>query len=250
MAFGATASIEALAELEPLRLFTQPCVIRRGNASSIVMVVSAASFKFKEIYWGNPSFRKATETEGKVLKSTSVTENAGWRKEGTLKLLSNQWRVLAIVGLVAASLTSAPRRALFSARKAPFYADAQTVEFVLVGADHYRELRRYRLRQRHDYGYLFADRSQWFAFGFGWSDHAWHNQPELRCRSDCQGARKNTPRTRSVARREACSVQSSSRARIQGARSRRLGRDSTHIRSTRWRLRYSTRPQPYTIGVC
>ncbi len=49
-----------------------------------------------------------------------------------MKRLSTQWRVLAIVGLVAVSLTSAPRRP-YSPREKAFYADAQTVEFVLPG---------------------------------------------------------------------------------------------------------------------
>ncbi len=49
-----------------------------------------------------------------------------------MKLLATQWRVLAIVGLVAVSLTSAPRRP-YSPQEKAFYADAQTVEFVLPG---------------------------------------------------------------------------------------------------------------------
>jgi len=49
-----------------------------------------------------------------------------------MNLLSTQWRVLAIVGLVAVSLTSAPRRP-YSPHEKAFYADAQTVEFVLPG---------------------------------------------------------------------------------------------------------------------
>ncbi len=49
-----------------------------------------------------------------------------------MNLLSTQWRVLAIVGLVAVSLTSAPRRP-YSPHDKAFYADAQTVEFVLPG---------------------------------------------------------------------------------------------------------------------
>ncbi len=57
---------------------------------------------------------------------------AGERGILSLRLLSNQWRVLAIVGLVAASLASAPRRPYSPYEKA-FYADAQTVEFVLPG---------------------------------------------------------------------------------------------------------------------
>ena len=57
---------------------------------------------------------------------------AGERGILSLRLLSNQWRVLAIVGLVAASLTSAPRRP-YSPHEKAFYADAQTVEFVLPG---------------------------------------------------------------------------------------------------------------------
>jgi OmcA/MtrC family decaheme c-type cytochrome len=49
-----------------------------------------------------------------------------------MKLLSTQWRVPAIVGLVAVSLTSAPRRS-YSPHEKAFYADAQTVEFVAPG---------------------------------------------------------------------------------------------------------------------
>src|SRR5580658_9907520 len=49
-----------------------------------------------------------------------------------MKRLSTQWRVLAIVALVAVSLTSAPRRP-YSPHEKAFYADAQTVEFVLPG---------------------------------------------------------------------------------------------------------------------
>jgi OmcA/MtrC family decaheme c-type cytochrome len=49
-----------------------------------------------------------------------------------MKLLATQWRVLAIVGLVAVSLTSAPRRP-YSPQEKAFYADDQTVEFVAPG---------------------------------------------------------------------------------------------------------------------
>ncbi len=49
-----------------------------------------------------------------------------------MKLLSSQWRVLAIVGLVAVSLTSAPR-APYSPHEKAFYADPQLVEFVRPG---------------------------------------------------------------------------------------------------------------------
>jgi OmcA/MtrC family decaheme c-type cytochrome len=49
-----------------------------------------------------------------------------------LKLLMTQWRVLAIVALVAASLTSAPRRP-YSPHEKAFFADAVTVEFVRPG---------------------------------------------------------------------------------------------------------------------
>jgi len=49
-----------------------------------------------------------------------------------LKLLRTQWRVFAIVGLVAASLTSAPRRP-FSSHEKAFYADPAVVEFVNPG---------------------------------------------------------------------------------------------------------------------
>ncbi len=49
-----------------------------------------------------------------------------------MKLLMTQWRVLAIVGLVAASLTSAPRRS-FSSHEKAFYADPAVVQFVNPG---------------------------------------------------------------------------------------------------------------------
>src|SRR5580658_7273464 len=49
-----------------------------------------------------------------------------------MKLPATQWRVLAIVGLVAVSLTSAPRRP-YSPHEKAFYADPQLVEFVLPG---------------------------------------------------------------------------------------------------------------------
>jgi len=49
-----------------------------------------------------------------------------------MKLVSSQWRVLAIVGLVAVSLTSAPRKP-YSPHEKAFYADSQTVEFVAPG---------------------------------------------------------------------------------------------------------------------
>ncbi len=49
-----------------------------------------------------------------------------------MKLLRTQWRVFAIVGLVAASLTSAPRRP-FSSHEKAFYADPAVVEFVNPG---------------------------------------------------------------------------------------------------------------------
>jgi len=49
-----------------------------------------------------------------------------------MKRLSSQWRVLAIVGLVAVSLTSAPRQP-YSPHEKAFYADPQLVEFVLPG---------------------------------------------------------------------------------------------------------------------
>src|ERR1700722_8463022 len=49
-----------------------------------------------------------------------------------MKRFATQWRVLGIVGLVAASLTSAPRRP-YSPHEKAFYADPQLVEFVLPG---------------------------------------------------------------------------------------------------------------------
>jgi OmcA/MtrC family decaheme c-type cytochrome len=49
-----------------------------------------------------------------------------------MKLLATQWRVLAIVGLVAVSLTSAPRGP-YSPQDKAFYADQQSVEFVAPG---------------------------------------------------------------------------------------------------------------------
>jgi OmcA/MtrC family decaheme c-type cytochrome len=49
-----------------------------------------------------------------------------------VKVLPTQYRVLAIVGLVAASLTSAPRRP-YSPHEKAFYADAQLVQFVRPG---------------------------------------------------------------------------------------------------------------------
>ena len=49
-----------------------------------------------------------------------------------MKLRLTQWRVLAMVGLVAASLASAPRRSYTPHEKA-FFADAATVQFVRPG---------------------------------------------------------------------------------------------------------------------
>lgn len=53
-------------------------------------------------------------------------------KEGLIKVFSSQWRALAIVGLVAVTLASAPRRPYSSHWKA-FYADDATVQFVRPG---------------------------------------------------------------------------------------------------------------------
>ena len=53
-------------------------------------------------------------------------------RRGLLKLLAKQWRVLAIVALVAASLASSPKRPYTPHEKA-FYADDATVEYVLPG---------------------------------------------------------------------------------------------------------------------
>jgi OmcA/MtrC family decaheme c-type cytochrome len=50
-----------------------------------------------------------------------------------MKVFATLWRVLAIVVLVAASLTSAPSRRPYSSHEKAFYADAQTVEFVRPG---------------------------------------------------------------------------------------------------------------------
>ncbi len=49
-----------------------------------------------------------------------------------MRLLATRWRVVAIVGLVAASLTSAPRRA-YSPQEKAFYAERATVEYVNPG---------------------------------------------------------------------------------------------------------------------
>ena len=49
-----------------------------------------------------------------------------------MKLLATQWRVSAIVALVAASLASAPRRP-YTPREKAFFADDSTVEFVRPG---------------------------------------------------------------------------------------------------------------------
>ena len=49
-----------------------------------------------------------------------------------MKLLATQWRVTAIVGLVAVSLASAPRRP-YSPHEKAFFADDPTVEFVRPG---------------------------------------------------------------------------------------------------------------------
>ena len=49
-----------------------------------------------------------------------------------MKLSATQWRVPAIIGLVAVSLTSAPRRP-YSPHEKAFYLDSQTVEFVRPG---------------------------------------------------------------------------------------------------------------------
>lgn len=49
-----------------------------------------------------------------------------------MKLIRTQWRVAAIVGLIAASLASAPRRP-YSPHEKAFFADELTVEFVRPG---------------------------------------------------------------------------------------------------------------------
>ena len=53
-------------------------------------------------------------------------------KRGLLKLLATQWRVVAMVLLIAASLASAPRRP-YSTHEKAFFADDSTVEFVRPG---------------------------------------------------------------------------------------------------------------------
>ncbi len=50
-----------------------------------------------------------------------------------MNLRMTQWRVAAIVVLVAASLASAPRKQLYNRHQKAFFADAQTVEFVRPG---------------------------------------------------------------------------------------------------------------------
>src|SRR5580658_1098307 len=47
-------------------------------------------------------------------------------------MIASQWRVLAIVGLAAVSLTSAPKTP-YSPHEKAFYVDSQTVEFVAPG---------------------------------------------------------------------------------------------------------------------
>ena len=49
-----------------------------------------------------------------------------------MNVLAKQWRLLAIAGLMAASLASAPRRP-YSPHEKAFYLDDATVEFVLPG---------------------------------------------------------------------------------------------------------------------
>src|ERR1700722_8087933 len=49
-----------------------------------------------------------------------------------MKRLATQWRVLGIVGFVAVSLASAPRKP-YSPPEKGFYADPELVEFVLPG---------------------------------------------------------------------------------------------------------------------
>ena len=50
-----------------------------------------------------------------------------------MKFITTQWRVFGIVVLVAASLASAPQVRHYSPHEKAYYADAQTVEFVLPG---------------------------------------------------------------------------------------------------------------------
>jgi OmcA/MtrC family decaheme c-type cytochrome len=61
-----------------------------------------------------------------------VTTDVICRKEKVLRYLAPQWRALGLVALVAASLTSAPRRPYTPHEKA-FFADDATVEFVRPG---------------------------------------------------------------------------------------------------------------------
>src|SRR6185312_17153959 len=92
----------------------------------------------------NLSRREAKALNPHLLRDTLFGfRHHGWRKEGTLKVLSNQWRVLAIVGLVAASLTSAPRRLLFSARKG-LLRGCSNGGVRPARADHHRQLRCHR----------------------------------------------------------------------------------------------------------
>jgi OmcA/MtrC family decaheme c-type cytochrome len=61
-----------------------------------------------------------------------VTTDVIRRKERTLRFLAPHWRALGLVALVAAGLTSAPRRPYTPHEKA-FFADDATVEFVRPG---------------------------------------------------------------------------------------------------------------------
>ena len=105
-------------------------------------------------------------------------------RRGLLKLLAKQWRVLAIVALVAASLASSPKRPYTPHEKA-FYADDATVEFVQPGLTITINSAAIAANGTITVTYT-LDGSQWFAVGCGRSDHAGHDQPELRGRGAAQ----------------------------------------------------------------
>ena len=102
-----------------------------------------------------------------------------------MNLLSTQWRVLAIVGLVAVSLTSAPRRP-YSPHDKAFYADAQTVEFVLPGLTITVNSAAIAANGAITVTYTLTD-PNWSAAGFGRDHNARHHQPELCGRGATQG---------------------------------------------------------------
>lgn len=165
----------------------------RHKSRSAAKTTSAAKLHIPEdlLVKSNLSRRETKALNPHLLRDTLFGfRHHGWRKEGTLKVLSNQWRVLAIVGLVAASLTSAPRRP-YSPHEKAFYADAQTVEFVRPGltitVNSAAIAANGTITVTYTLSHLYTDGPQWFASGFGRGDHARHNQPELRCRSASQG---------------------------------------------------------------